>query len=160
MQIDASAIRAHIEAVLLELFWYYAERGVDRIELLKVFAAQPVTRGEDWSATSIRTESNDVSNLRAENCFSCRGVERKLYWHHIVQVQHGGSNLPRNRIAICYRCHARIHPWLPSDRKGESLTGEWWSIADVVEDAKRRETPVGDVSERTQSTTSQPETQR
>ncbi len=32
--------------------------------------------------------------------------------HHIIQLQHGGNNGRKNRIALCEVCHNEIHPWL------------------------------------------------
>lgn len=153
----AAAIHAHIELLLLELFWQYVERGEDRLELLKLYAAQPVSREQDWNRQAVRDEASTIT-LDAHGCFCCRTEDRRLYWHHVVQVQHGGSNSPRNRVAICYRCHALIHPWLPKNRKGEELAGEWWSLSDVAEDLQRRETSLGDVTERASTLPSNPTT--
>jgi len=144
------SVPAHIEAVLLELFWWYVnEHKGERLELLKILAAQPVIRSADWSTAHVREQAERTTAKMAtdDGCFSCGTRERHLYAHHVIQVQHGGSNHPKNRIAICYRCHAAIHPWLPADRKGEQRGGEWWSLADVVQNAQRRETPLGDVAE-------------
>lgn len=35
--------------------------------------------------------------------------------HHIVQLQNGGDNATCNRVRLCHRCHAFIHPWLNED---------------------------------------------
>jgi hypothetical protein len=141
-------VPAQIEAVLIELFWWYVKSGADRLELLKLYAVQPVTRSADWNDANIRADATArAARLSADQCFSCGTGDRRLYWHHVVQVQNGGSNHPRNFVAICYRCHAAIHPWLPPDRKGEQRGGEWWSFRDGLEDAQRRETALGDRAE-------------
>lgn len=35
--------------------------------------------------------------------------------HHIVQLQHGGNNGKSNRVRLCHKCHAFVHPWLNED---------------------------------------------
>jgi 5-methylcytosine-specific restriction endonuclease McrA len=35
-----------------------------------------------------------------------------LVSHHIIQLQHGGSNRKANLVRICEWCHAAIHPWM------------------------------------------------
>lgn len=129
-----AGIYAHIEGALLELFWFHVGRGEDKLELLKAFAEQTIARTSDWNQATIRDEaSTHGGGVEGKGCFACLSQDRKLYWHHILQVQHGGSNHPRNRVAICYQCHARIHPWLPPDRKGELRGGEWYSLAEVAD---------------------------
>lgn len=49
-----------------------------------------------------------------------------MAWHHIVTVEHGGSNNPWNLVPICHVCHRRIHPWM------EEEPGEWTSTGDMV----------------------------
>lgn len=44
-------------------------------------------------------------------CFCCGSSGERL-WHHIIQLQHGGTNRPLNRVKVCEGCHAKIHPWL------------------------------------------------
>lgn len=34
-------------------------------------------------------------------------------WHHIVQLQYGGTNSPKNLVRVCRPCHAVIHPHMP-----------------------------------------------
>ena len=136
--LDGAALHASIaiqvEAVLLELFWFYVRSDIDRIELLRAYARQPVARGNSWDAAAIREQAIKVTAAEpaAGGCFGCRTHDRKLYWHHVLQIQHGASNHPRNRVAICYRCHASIHPWLAPNRRGELLDGEWWAFGDLA----------------------------
>lgn len=144
----APAIQSHIEFLLVELFWELVKRDGDRLDLLRIFAAQPVTRSTDWDCAAVRQEAATSGGGVPEACFSCRSGDRKLYWHHVIQIQHGGSNKPRNRVAICYRCHAAIHPWLPKERKGEQRGGEWYSLGEILEDAQQQhKTGAADVSE-------------
>ena len=44
-------------------------------------------------------------------CWACN-IWADVFTHHIVQLQHGGWNHPRNLVRICRACHAAIHPWL------------------------------------------------
>lgn len=98
---------------------YRRERdGVDRLELLRQAAQVRLARPPEWDRAAIRAAAPGVAEwLRAEKCWLCRGADHKLYWHHAIQVQHGGSNAVRNLIPICHGCHMTIHPWLePSVR--------------------------------------------
>ena len=45
-------------------------------------------------------------------CSACGRPDRMRVWHHICQLQHMGSNSPRNLLKICHECHAQIHPHL------------------------------------------------
>lgn len=128
-----ATICTHIEGVLLELFWWHVAQGADRLELLRIFAGQSVVRPGDWDCGTVRQEALAMTEPPPDRCFSCLTGDRRLYRHHILQIQNRGSNHQRNRVAICYRCHATIHPWLPPNRKGELLTGEWYSLTEIIE---------------------------
>jgi len=43
-------------------------------------------------------------------CFVCNKPAQIR--HHIVQLQHGGTNQQKNVIQLCDGCHCEIHPWL------------------------------------------------
>lgn len=45
-------------------------------------------------------------------CWCCQGWS-DVFNHHIVQLQHGGTNDRLNMVRICGECHRGIHPWLP-----------------------------------------------
>ena len=32
--------------------------------------------------------------------------------HHVIQLQHGGPNIPENICGLCDACHENIHPWM------------------------------------------------
>jgi hypothetical protein len=49
-------------------------------------------------------------HVDARKCFIC--LERSQIRHHMIQLQHGGTNSYRNITTLCHRCHADIHPWL------------------------------------------------
>lgn len=99
-----------LEVRLLDLFWLCHSR-VDHLELLQWFAKIVIARPETWDPGAIRAAASNHS-LSATQCFGCRNGDRSRHWHHIIQVQHGGSNYLRNRVAVCPPCHAAIHPWL------------------------------------------------
>lgn len=126
-------VPVQLEAVALQVFWYHADRGEDRLELLKYFAKQTIERIDGWDRTEIRHKHESQHLAIADACFSCLTQNRKLYWHHVISIDHGGSNYTRNRLAVCYRCHAQIHPWLPPDRKDETRGGEWWNPAEIFD---------------------------
>ena len=44
-------------------------------------------------------------------CWACVGWAT-LYRHHVIQLQHGGTNEHINILSICGECHAAVHPWL------------------------------------------------
>lgn len=48
---------------------------------------------------------------RTGECWSCRCLAL-LFWHHVIQLQNGGTNWNLNAERICHDCHAKIHPWL------------------------------------------------
>lgn len=128
------------EAMVLDEFWgavrhvdaataVHPQRGVDRLVLLRVFAEIAIVRDAEWDVAAIRAHAHDP-RLRADRCFVCYAPARAVDWHHLIQVQHGGSNTARNRIALCAPCHASVHPWLPAvPRTGE---GSWSSPVDVM----------------------------
>jgi len=51
---------------------------------------------------------------RCRCCFTkANGSESsKIIIHHIIGIKNGGNDQKRNRIGICRKCHAEIHPWL------------------------------------------------
>jgi hypothetical protein len=132
--IKPSAPSVHVTKLLeeqvLDYFWAaQADAEVDRLQLLKQLAVVAIARPHEWDAVAVRRAcAND--NLEADRCFSCRSDDRRLYWHHVIEVHHGGSNSPRNRVALCFRCHQVIHPWLqpwPGD------LGPWVRVGEIVE---------------------------
>lgn len=52
---------------------------------------------------------------RGKVCFGCGRWARIR--HHIIQIQHGGSNAKENIVSLCAACHAEIHPWLKPELK-------------------------------------------
>jgi len=110
---------------------FYLEAADHRMNALRRFAEVAIVREAGWDHAAIRATS-DRHHLRADACFACRSASRSLLWHHVIQIQHGGSNLLRNRVALCAPCHADVHPWLPKVSRG-SATG-WSCFADAAAD--------------------------
>lgn len=116
---------------VLDYFWVMSrDADVDRIALLRQVSGVGLERPSDWDMRWVRQAAEGVKlTLTAEQCFACRSAERWTYWHHIIQVQHGGSSRPRNLVAICHRCHQAVHPWLPPASSRENRYG-WTSMND------------------------------
>lgn len=120
------------EERVLDYFWAVVRDDGDRLELLKQLADVALERPSDWDLGAIRVAFAGVrQTLMAEACFCCKTTERRLYWHHVIQVQHGGSNTPRNVVGICHACHRRIHPWLEPPTSYENKRG-WTAVRDIV----------------------------
>lgn len=127
------------EEAALDEFWRAACRdGAERISLLRAFAEVAIVRPSGWDTGRIRAAAGD-HRLHATECFGCRGPRGTASWHHVIQIQHGGSNYLRNRVSLCAGCHANVHPWL----KGQpvKLRG-WTSLGDCSDqfqlDAEKR----------------------
>lgn len=103
------------EAEALNEFWRAAREG-DRLRLLQGFAEIALVREAEWNPDDVRAAATDslgrVLLQRAGICFACRAGNRQFHEHHIIQLQHGGSDTARNRVLICDACHRAIHPWL------------------------------------------------
>lgn len=56
-----------------------------------------------------RTRQHETAGDGA--CWACGHARRRIF-HHIIQLQHGGTNARKNTVAICEECHAHIHPHL------------------------------------------------
>jgi hypothetical protein len=112
----------------LNVFWAEMRAGSDRLATLHAFAEIAIVRPADWDPQAIRAKA-DQHRLTADQCFGCFSGDRKRAWHHIIQIQHGGSNTPRNRIALCGPCHSEIHPWLTQQPR--RLPG-WTSVGDLL----------------------------
>lgn len=124
------------EPVALALFWDQAEDArTDRLALLQLFAEIAIVRPAEWDLENLRRQFESFSFAEVERCFTCRSGDRTIVRHHVIQLQHGGSNTPRNFVAICTRCHAAVHPWLPKRCE------DWTSVADLVASVKSVRAP-------------------
>jgi hypothetical protein len=111
------------EDLLLSRFWRkVGEGGIDvRLDLLKHYAELTIVRPSDWDTTAVRAEG--VGYVQGADCFACLKRSHRTYRHHIIQVQHGGSNDQRNIVDICLNCHKRLHPWIPEGDTTEARNG-------------------------------------
>jgi len=120
------------EHAALDQFYAEAHEG-DRLAALKRFAEIAIARDSDWDQAAVRAAASKGS-LFASQCFVCRRDGRSFHWHHVIQIQHGGSNLARNLVPLCEDCHAAIHPWLPRGT-GRTTAGGWTSIGGLTPSA-------------------------
>jgi len=101
------------EAQVLDYFHAASRDAVDRLAVLQRLSIVVLVRPPEWNKAAIR-RLNPWDVMEAPtSCFACLTGTRRLYWHHVIAVDHGGSATRGNLVAICYRCHRAIHPWLP-----------------------------------------------
>lgn len=105
------------EQAALYYFWLQAERcqgRTARLGLLGELADVTVRRPLEWDRKAIR-RAFEAGRLEArldrQFCFAC-GAGKGLAFHHVVTINHGGSNDLRNQVPLCADCHKQIHPWL------------------------------------------------
>lgn len=85
-----------------------------RLSLLKKWAELKVKRRNDnRTLQEMRAAANRSTPPRDRDgpCWCCH-LFRPLFRHHVIQLQHGGTNYHLNIVRICWDCHAKIHPWL------------------------------------------------
>lgn len=124
----------HDEQDALDVFWQVLRYpNTDRIWLLQQFAEVELLRPSEWDYYAVR-QGGPGLKLTADGCFGCRKDDRKYYWHHVIQVQHGGSNAPRNLVPLCAWCHKRVHPWLEEPTTAESRSG-WTMVGHITDKA-------------------------
>ena len=133
------------ECQVLTYFWKMAgDPEVDRVALLQQLSDVALQRPPTWDYAKVRAINPwDIDGLDPPHaCFCCRTGDRRLYWHHVIAVQHGGSVSPSNLVGLCYRCHRTIHPWLPERADADERYSSGWSsigqIADLTISTKRR----------------------
>ena len=97
-----------------DAFWKAAETGQNRRDLLKKYAGVRVFAKKGWYRE--RRAKSLKMPLAKTRCFVC-GAEAS-HRHHIIQLQHGGSNNPRNMVWLCAFHHADVHPWLRAPELG------------------------------------------
>lgn len=118
------------ESELLDRFYRAAQN--DRLSALKSFAELAVLREASWDPAAIRREHEAFhASMSGQLCFGCLTGSRPLAWHHVIQIQHGGSNTPRNRIPLCGPCHSAVHPWLPAQTR--TVNGNWARLGDIAD---------------------------
>lgn len=101
----APTVAVTFRAVIRE-FW----EGVtttNRLARLMAFAERTVQTNQSY----YQNRKTKLPMVRGQ-CWACRRRKAE-HRHHVIQLQHGGTNSPRNLVAICRWCHGEIHPWMP-----------------------------------------------
>lgn len=93
------------EERVLAYFWTMVHADADRVALLKQISGVAIERPDDWDRAGERAAATPKTRATTI-CFSCFTGDRRLYWHHVIAIQHGGSTCLRNLVPICLRCHA------------------------------------------------------
>lgn len=114
------------EEYALDTFWQRVREGADKLEMLRAFAEIAILRPEDWDYEGGRAHAHE-HHLSHHGCFVCQ-ANGVIDWHHVIQIQFGGSNYFRNRVPLCDACHRAVHPWLP--QSGRHLPS-WSSSRDL-----------------------------
>ena len=101
---------------VLDFFWLMSRRGAAPLWLLLQLSAVVLNRPVSWDRAAIRRAHEREPGrfeprLSKATCFACLSREA-LYFHHLVEVQNGGSNSLRNKVPLCFPCHQYLHPWL------------------------------------------------
>lgn len=124
--VDVTAITKRLSELgedhALNYFWLMMRDGAKPITILGWMSHVKLERPGDWNKAAIRREHELGSgklNARISKtaCYACQTTERNLYFHHIIEVQNGGSNVVRNLVPLCFACHKVLHPWLTVEPK-------------------------------------------
>lgn len=84
----------------------------EKIAILREMASRQYQTQESYESRRnqyVKTRHRLVK-LSGCECYVC-GAPATVR-HHIIQLQNGGRNSPRNLMGLCDDCHAEIHPWL------------------------------------------------
>lgn len=119
----AAAISTRNEQDALDEFWRRAYGADGPTDALRLFGLVKIRRPASWNRLTVRAEGIPSGLRRPDACFACRSEEYRVYWHHVIWIQHGGSSHPRNFVAICHACHRRVHPWLKEGNTLEQKSG-------------------------------------
>lgn len=106
------------EERVLDYFWLMVREGAVPIVVLLQLTRVVVKRPATWCPAAIRREhehDGGACHVERRYCFACQASKVRLYLHHVVEVHHGGSNSPRNKVPLCFLCHQYLHPWLKDE---------------------------------------------
>lgn len=96
--------------------WRVTPFGPERLRLLVEWAHVIVAERSARNLSIARRAFNASKEWRGDAgtgmCGAC-GRTGERAWHHIVQLQYGGTNSPKNLVKVCRPCHAVIHPHIP-----------------------------------------------
>jgi hypothetical protein len=113
------------ESHVLAYFWVIAEKATDRLDVLLHLSHVVIVRPPAWDREAIRRahEHGGGAGLDRSMCFACGEMHRPLYFHHVIEVQNGGSNAARNQVPLCFACHQFLHPWLKDEPAPDKVDG-------------------------------------
>lgn len=104
-------LKARLEALpedrILDFFWLMDRGQTERLVNLCWMTQIIVARPDTWNRRAIRRAHEARQGLAVidrRSCFAC-STQDPLFYHHILEVQHGGSNQVRNQVALCFTCH-------------------------------------------------------
>jgi len=81
-----------------------------KIDLMKSISNEKSKRFVDYKKKKAKYENlQKIYKLNVE-CRAC--LKKAEVTHHLVQLQHGGTNYFMNRVPLCRNCHKKIHLWL------------------------------------------------
>lgn len=112
------ALAEQKEELRAALRGFWANEMTPRVDRLIAWADVKVTMRVKTSTVRGKNLWGIVSRVRPITTCWCCAVEKPDHMHHIVQVQHGGLNLPCNLVPLCDYCHAIVHPWM---RQGQAV---------------------------------------
>ncbi len=124
--VDVAAITARLSALgedmALNYFWLMMRDGAKPLTVLGWMSKVVIQRPPEWDKAEIRRQHEQgLGKLGARidktECYGCQADNRNLYFHHIIEVQNGGSNASRNTVPLCFVCHKTLHPWLTVEPK-------------------------------------------
>lgn len=99
---------------LLNRFWSRVRSGEQRLGLLREYAA--IVVGSQTAETKQKRRGRFARSHRRGNeageCWCCASHADFRERHHVIQIQHGGTNRPDNIVSVCRDCHRAVHPWL------------------------------------------------
>lgn len=141
-EVDAALVErlsALSENEILSFFWTVANRTYERLSLLLHLTRVVLKRPHDWDFARVRREHEqrgDHVRVARDRCFACE-FQGQLYLHHVIEVQNGGSNTPRNLVPLCFPCHQFLHPWLKDEPAATSSKKGFESIWEISERKRR-----------------------
>ena len=101
---------------ILNWFWLMIRQGADKLATVQILSLVVVSRPADWNRSQVRQQHerghSRIAKFLNLRCFLCESTQKRLYFHHLLEVQNGGDNNPRNLVPLCFACHKSIHPWL------------------------------------------------
>ena len=57
--------------------------------------------------TNNRNAKEEARRLHGAVCLGCGSTEN-IEWHHVVPLELGGDDCPRNMVPLCTSCHIKV----------------------------------------------------